>query len=323
MIYESMLPTKELTKEALIGVLMGGPGSEREVSLASGRAVLKALQEAGYNAIEVDVKERDQALPERLELAFNLIHGTYGEDGGLQAYLEEQGVPYTGTGIESSRIGFDKVLSKQEFLNAGVPTPQSQTLLTKEGAEAVEFDLPYVVKPPREGSSVGVHVCKTEEEAQAAFADVAQYSEDVLVEQFVAGKELTVAIVGEEVMPIVHIDPSGEFYDISSKYSWLAEPDDPTVTTQYHCPADLDEETTAKVQAAAKAAYDSLDTEIYARVDVLLDSLGNPYILEINTIPGMTETSLLPKAAKASGYSFAELCVRIGELSLGLRATGK
>ncbi len=315
-----MSPTKELTKEALIGVLMGGPGSEREVSLASGRAVLKALKEAGYNAIEVDVTERDPKLPEGIELAFNVIHGTYGEDGGLQKHLENLGIPYTGTGVESSRIGFDKVLSKEEFINAGAPTPKSQTLLTREGHTAITFDLPYVVKPPREGSSVGVHVCKTEEEAIAAFADVSNYSEDVLVEQFVAGKELTVAIVGEEVMPVVHIDPSGEFYDISSKYSWLAEPDDPSVTTQYHCPADLDAATTERVQEAAKAAYDAIGTEIYARVDVLLDSLGNPYILEINTIPGMTETSLLPKAANASGYSFAELCVRIGELSLGLRA---
>jgi len=315
-----MLPSKELTKEMLIGVLMGGAGSEREVSLASGRAVLKALKEAGYNAIEVDVTERDPELPEGLDLAFNLIHGTYGEDGGLQAYLEEKGIPYTGTGIESSRIGFDKVLSKEEFINAEVPTPQSQTLLTKEGRAAVKFDLPYVVKPPREGSSVGVHVCKTEAEADAAFADVAQYSEDVLVEQFVAGKELTVAVVGDQVFPVVHIDPSGDFYDISSKYSWLAEPDDPTVTTQYHCPADLDAATTERVQTAAKAAYDAIGTEIYARVDVLLDSLGNPYILEINTIPGMTETSLLPKAAKAGGYSFNELCVKIGELSLGLRS---
>jgi len=299
---------------------MGGPGSEREVSLASGRAVLKALKEAGYNAIEVDVTERDPKLPEGIELAFNVIHGTYGEDGGLQQHLESLGIPYTGTGAESSRIGFDKVLSKEEFINAGAPTPKSQTLLTSEGHTAITFDLPYVVKPPREGSSVGVHVCKTEEEAIAAFTDISNYSEDVLVEQFVAGKELTVAIVGDEVMPVVHIDPSGEFYDISSKYSWLAEPDDPSVTTQYHCPADLDAATTERVQAAAKAAYDAIGTEIYARVDVLLDSLGNPYILEINTIPGMTETSLLPKAANASGYSFAELCVRIGELSLGLRA---
>jgi len=315
-----MLPTKELKKESLIGVLMGGPGSEREVSLASGRAVLKALKGAGYNAIEVDVTERDPELPEGLELVFNLIHGTYGEDGGLQAYLEGKGIPYTGTGVESSRVGFDKVLSKEEFINAGAPTPKSQTMLTSEGPSGVEFDLPYVVKPPREGSSVGVHVCKTQQEAEAAFRDVSKYSDDVLVEQFVDGKELTVAIVGDEVMPVVHIDPSGEFYDISSKYSWLAEPDDPSVTTQYHCPAELDVATTESVQAAAKAAYDAIGTEIYARVDVLLDSLGNPYILEINTIPGMTETSLLPKAANAAGYSFAELCVRIGELSLGLRA---
>lgn len=314
-----MLQTKTLTKDMLIGVLMGGPGSEREVSLASGNAVLNALTDAGYNALKVDVTEKSPALPEGLDLAFNLIHGTYGEDGGLQTYLEELGIPYTGTGIESSRVGFDKVLSKEEFVAAEVPTPLSQTILTKEGTAAVKFNLPYVVKPPREGSSVGVHVCQTEAEAEAAFKDVAQYSEDVLVEQFVKGMELTVAIVGDEVFPIVHIDPSGEFYDISSKYSWLAEPDDPSVTTQYHCPAELDAETTARVQTAAKAAYDSINTEIYARVDVLLDSLGNPYILEINTIPGMTETSLLPKAAKAAGFSFSDLCVKIGELSLGLR----
>lgn len=315
-----MLPFKTLTKDMKIGVLMGGPGSERKISMASGEAVLQSLLRQGYNAVKVDVTEQSPELPADLDLAFNLIHGTYGEDGGLQSYLDDLNLPYTGAGAEASRVGFDKILSKNEFLNAGVATPKSQTILTSEGVNAVEFDLPYVIKPPREGSSVGVHIVKTQAEAEAAFEDVKQYSDDVLVEQFIEGKELTVGVLGELVLPIVHIDPSGEFYDINSKYSWLGEEDSSVAgKTQYHCPAQLDDATTQKIQQVAKAAYDSIGTEIYARVDVLLDYLGNPYILEINTIPGMTETSLLPKAAAAAGVNFDQLCVQIAEYSLGLR----
>ena len=271
------------------------------------------------NAVPVDVKDTSPVLPEGTELAFNVIHGTFGEDGGLQAYLEGLGVPYTGAGKESSELTFDKVASKKRFVEAGVPTPASEILDLSGGLKTPEMPLPYVVKPPREGSSVGVHIVRTEEEAQRALEDVAKYGSEALVEQFVEGKELTVGIVGEEVFPVVHIVPRSGFYDMSNKYPWLSGDGG----TDYYCPADLDANTTKIVQEAALAAHQSLGIEIYSRVDVLLDSLGHPYILEANTIPGMTASSLLPKGAAAADppYTFGALCCRIGELSLALRSS--
>ncbi len=308
-----------MDESVLIAVLMGGPGSEREVSLSSGRAVLEALQAEGLKAVGVDVTDTAPALPEGTGLAFNLIHGTYGEDGELQDYLEGLAIPYTGAGPESSRLAFDKVASKERFVAAGVPAPASEILDVSGGMGRPKMALPYVVKPPREGSSVGVHIVKTEEEAAAALEDAARYGHEILVEQFVDGKELTVGIVGEEVFPIVHIVPRSGFYDMANKYPWMSGGG----STDYYCPADLDPETTKNVQDAALAAHKALGIEVYSRVDVLLDSYGHPYILESNTIPGMTASSLLPKAAAAAepSYAFGALCRRIGDLSLALRGT--
>lgn len=308
-----------MDESVLIAVLMGGPGSERDVSLNSGNAVLEALLGEGMNAVPVDVTDTTPTLPEGTGLAFNVIHGTYGEDGGLQAYLEKLGVPYTGAGRASSELAFDKVASKKRFVEAGVPTPVSETIDLSQGIKLPEMELPYVVKPPREGSSVGVHIVRTEKDAQAALEDVAKYGSEALVEQFVEGKELTVGIVGEEVFPIVHIVPRSGFYDMTNKYPWMSGEGG----TDYYCPADLDAKTTKTILDAALAAHQSLGIEIYSRVDILLDSLGHPYILEANTIPGMTASSLLPKGAAAAepSYSFGDLCCRIGELSLALRKT--
>jgi D-alanine-D-alanine ligase len=172
-----------------------------------------------------------------------------------------------------------------------------------------------VVKPPREGSSVGVHIVRTEEEAAAAMADAAQYGDEVLVEQFVEGKELTVGVVDGEVFPVVHIAPRSGFYDMSNKYPWMTGEGG----TDYYCPAELSDELTQKVQEAALAAHQALGVEVYSRVDVLLDADGNPYVLEANTIPGMTESSLLPKAAKEAGYPFGKLCLKIAEVSLNTK----
>ena len=306
-----------MDESVLIGVVMGGPGSEREVSLASGQAVLEALQAEGLNAVGVEVSDREPVLPEGIGLAFNVIHGTFGEDGGLQDYLEARGIPYTGAGAATSRVAFDKVASKEKFVAAGVPTPASETVDVSQGVALPEMALPYVVKPPREGSSVGIHIVKSPEEAEPAMADAAKYGDEVLVEQFVEGRELTVAIVGDEVFPVVEIIPPEDgWYDMSTKYPWLSGQE---VGSQYVCPAELSPEETRVVQEAALKAHQALGIEIYSRVDVLLDSLSNPYILEANTIPGMTATSLLPKAAAAAdpGYGFGALCRRIAELSLG------
>ncbi len=301
-----MLATKK------IAVLMGGPGSEREVSLASGKAVVKALTGLGLDAVAVDVTGHEIELPTGTDLAFNTIHGTFGEDGELQEILEKLGVPYTGAGSASSRLAFDKNLAKAAFIAAGVPTPRSEILDVSNGPVLPTIPAPFVVKPPREGSSVGVHIVHQQEDAAAAIADAAKYSTDLLIEEFVAGKELTVGVLDGKALPIVQITPPEGVYDMASKYPWLSG----SKGSEYQCPADLDLETTLAVQAAAVAAHRSLGIEVYSRVDVLLDSANRPFVLEANTIPGMTETSLLPKAAAASGVAFPELCRTIAEISL-------
>lgn len=295
----------------LIAVLMGGPGSEREVSLASGRAVLNALLGAGCEAVGVDVRGREVELPAGVEVAFNVIHGTYGEDGGLQEQLEALGVAYTGAGVASSRLAFDKCASKQRFLAAGVPTPASETLDVAAGLRLPAMAPPLVVKPPCEGSSVGVHIVREAAGLEEAVRDASRFGTTLLVEQFIAGKELTVGILDGRALPVVHIAPRGGFYDMNNKYPWMGGGGG----TDYHCPAELDEATTRRVQEAALAAHRALGVEVYSRVDVLLDAAGAAYVLEVNTIPGMTESSLLPKAAAAAGIGFAELCLRIVALS--------
>lgn len=295
---------------------MGGPGSERDVSLASGKAVLKALLGLGLNAEGVDVTSNEVSLPEGTDLAFNVIHGTFGEDGQLQAQLEKLGVPYTGAGVESSRRAFDKNLAKAAFVAAGVPTPKSEIIDVSNGVRLPSFPVPFVVKAPCQGSSVGVHIVKDPAKAMAAMEDAAQYGNEILVEEYVSGYELTVPVINDVAYPVVHIIPPEGEYDFSSKYPWLSG----GKGSQYICPADIDEETTKAVQAAALAAHRSLGAEIYSRVDVLLDSQNRPFVLESNTIPGMTETSLLPKSAAAAGIPFPELCKMIAELSLTLRA---
>lgn len=296
---------------------MGGPGSEREVSLASGNAVLKALLGLGLDAVGVDITSTAVDLPEGTDLAFNVIHGTFGEDGQLQDALEKLGVPYTGAGSASSKLAIHKSLAKQQFLASGVPTARSETLALSPGVVPdLTIQAPLVVKPPLEGSSVGIQIVKTQAEVPAALLKAAEKYSEVLIEEFIEGKELTVAILNDVPLPIVQITPPDGMYDMASKYPWLSG----AKGSQYQCPADLDLETTMAVQAAALAAHRALGVEIYSRVDVLLDTQNRPFVLEANTIPGMTETSLLPKAAAAVGISFPDLCKTIAELSLQLRS---
>jgi len=300
-----------------IAVLMGGPGSEREVSLATGKAVLKALTDSGFDAVAVDVTSDSFDLPEGTELAFNAIHGTFGEDGQLQDILEAKGIPYTGAGSASSKLAIHKSLSKEKFLAASVPTARSETIsLTPGLLPNLTIKAPLVIKPPLEGSSVGIQIVKEQDEVPGALLKAAEKYHEVLIEEFIEGKELTVGILNGEPLPIVHIIPPDGDYDFSSKYPWLSG----GKGSQYICPAELDPETTRAVQAAALAAYNALGIEVYARVDVLIDRDNQPFVLEANTIPGMTETSLLPKAAAAAGISFPALCKTIAELSLQLRS---
>ena len=288
-----------------IAVLIGGPGAERAVSLNSGKAVANALRSIGANVTEIDVQDEDFAIPDGTDLAFNIIHGTFGEDGQLQSILDARGIPYTGEGEVGSRLAFDKIASKLRFEAAGVPTAKWE--IVAKGSTP-SLPLPFVVKPPREGSSVGVHIVEDTVSLDAALEDCFARDHEVLIEDFLQGAELTVGVLGDEAFPIVEIVPKVDFYTYENKYTKGA--------SDYFCPARLDEETTRKVRQAALDAHRSLGLEVYSRVDVLLDAAGNPYVLEVNTIPGMTETSLLPKGAAAVGIGFAELCERIALLSL-------
>lgn len=305
--------TSEISK-LHVAVLAGGPGSEREVSLASARGVAKALEGRVAQVTLVDVRGKGFELPVGADVAFNVIHGTYGEDGELQAELETRGIPYTGARKVSSRTAFDKILSKRRFVEAGVSTPKWALIRTSEAANpSTQIGIPCVVKPPREGSSVGVHLVRQTEDWLGAVEDAGRFSDDLLVEELIEGKELTVGIVGDRVLPVIHIQPRSGFYDISNKYPWMTGHGG----TDYFCPADLPEEVTRQVQSEARRAHDALGIEIYSRVDVLLRTADSqPFVLEVNTIPGMTETSLLPKAARAIGWEYPDLCERILALSL-------
>lgn len=288
-----------------VAVLMGGPGAEREVSLRSGAAVGRALAACGAVVVDIDVAGPEFVLPSDTVLAYNMIHGTFGEDGQIQAILESRKVPYTGEGVEESRLAFDKILSKEKFDAAGVPTAKWH--IVRRG-EKPHFAPPYVVKAPKQGSSVGVHIVQDAAELDVALADCFQFGDEVLVEEFVKGRELTIGILGDEALPIVEIVPHDGFYDYAHKYTKGA--------SEYYCPADLSAEVTAAVQQAALAAKRSLGLEVYSRADILLAADGRLVVLEINTIPGMTETSLLPKAAAVVGLDFPALCEKIAALSL-------
>jgi D-alanine-D-alanine ligase len=298
-----------------IAVLMGGPGSERDVSMATGKGVAKALRSLGTDVTEIDVKGTDFALPDDIELAFLTIHGTFGEDGQLQQILEDRGVPYTGEGVEGSAIAFDKIRSKAAFREHDVPTPYWQIITP---SQRPTIPIPVVIKAPRQGSTVGVHIIRNEREIDGAIADASTYDRELLVERFVSGRELTVGILGDQALPIIEIIPKGGFYDFNNKYPFL----NPNAggSAEHVCPAEIGPEKTEKVQQLALRAFRALGLEVYARVDVLLPDDGEATVLEANTIPGMTEASLLPEAAAVAGISYPELCARIIELSAKRRA---
>jgi len=297
-----------------IAVLKGGPGSEREVSLATAAGVSKALRSLGVTVQEVDVRCPDFEVPPDAEIAFLTIHGTFGEDGQIQQILEDRGIAYTGDGVEESRLAFDKILSKQRFREHGVTTPESEVI--KVGGRP-SMKVPLVLKVPRDGSTVGVYIVKKSEEIDPALTNAAKYDREFLVEEFIAGRELTIGILGDVALPILEIIPKGGFYDFANKYPFL----NPSGGggAQHVCPAHIPEEQTREIQDLALRAHRSLGLQVYSRVDVMLPEAGEPTVLEINTIPGMTEASLLPEAAAAAGIGYPELCARIIELSLAQR----
>jgi D-alanine-D-alanine ligase len=305
----------DLSKKKIV-VLCGGPSSEREVSLRSGAAVSRALQALGADTTLVDPEKGEVRLPERVDFIFNALHGTFGEDGTVQAVLDQTGVPYTGEGVDGSRAAFDKIESKKRFIKVGVPTAPYVTL---GKGEKPELSLPVVVKVPCQGSSVGIYIVKEPGELESALASAFSQTETVLVETFIAGRELTVGVLGDEALPIIEIRPKGGFYSYENKYTWTNRGG----AAEHECPAHLPNGETKLVQEAALAAHRALDLQVYSRVDVILDENRQPQVLEVNTIPGMTETSLLPEAAAAAGISMPKLCERILQLSLERRVASK
>jgi D-alanine-D-alanine ligase len=291
-----------------ITVLKGGPSAEREVSLRTGAAAAEALREAGYEVGEVTVDDAGFVVPDGTDLAFLALHGTFGEDGQVQDILAARGIPYTGASAAVSRIAFDKEKTKEKLRQHGVPTPDGQLV---RRLEEITLPLPVFIKPNAQGSSVGTHPVTTREELASALADALKFDTSVLVERFIRGKELTVGVLGDQVLPIVEIHPLDGFYDYANKYT--------KGRTEYFCPARLPEEITSLIQQYALAAHRAIGHPVYSRIDFLLEEEVFPSCLEINTIPGMTATSLLPKAAAAVGITFPQLCRRIVELSWAAR----
>jgi D-alanine-D-alanine ligase len=293
-----------------IAVLMGGPGSERDVSLATGRGVSKALRSLGAEVVEVDVRDEDFALPKDVDLAFITIHGTFGEDGQLQKILEERGVPYTGDGVEASNAAFDKILSKEKFREHSIVTPKWEVI---DVGKRLTIPIPLVVKPARQGSTVGVVIVKNAGELNAALAEAGKYDRKLLIEEFVPGRELTIGVLGDQALPILEVIPKGGFYDFNNKYPFLNPQGGGGA--EHVCPAQIDPAKTKQIQEEALHAFRALGLVVYGRVDVLLSDSGDPFVLEVNTIPGMTEASLLPEAAAAAGINYVDLCARIIALS--------
>ncbi|MBW8310801.1 D-alanine--D-alanine ligase [Stenotrophomonas sp.] len=302
-----------------VAVLMGGTSAEREVSLDSGRNVLAALQARGVDAHAVDgIPALVQALvAKRFDRVFNILHGNKGggEDGVLQGLCEALGVPVTGSGVLGSALGMDKIRTKQVWLSLGLPTPRYVRLAKGDDVHAAarSLGLPVIVKPSCEGSSVGVSRVFNEADLEAAVALAAAYPGELLMEQLVVGGEYTVGILGDLALPSIRIVPAGEYYDYHAKYQ--AE------DTQYLCPG-LESEAEAGIRALALAAFRAAGCSGWGRVDVMRDAAGNNYLLEVNTAPGMTSHSLVPKAAGQLGIGFEELCWRVLETSLPKEAAG-
>ena len=290
-----------------VAVLMGGRSAERDISLDSGLRVLAALQRQGVDAQAFDPAERSLSDLSAFDRAFIALHGRYGEDGTIQGALELMGVPYTGSGVMASAVGMDKWRTKLIWRAAGLPMPNFIMLDENCDFEAAEryLGLPIFVKPACEGSSIGITRVSRAGELQAAYREAAKHDTLVIAEQAISGGEYTVAVLGDEALPVVRIVPATEFYDYEAKYL--------RNDTQYLCPCGLPEAREREMRAQALAAFRILGCRGWGRVDFLMDERGAAYLLEINTSPGMTDHSLVPMAARAAGISYEQLVWRVLE----------
>lgn len=317
-----------------IAVLMGGISPEREVSLRSGKAVAQALKNAGFNVFCIDVKdERIEEIDSmEIDVAFIALHGYFGEDGGVQQFLESKGIPYTGSGVNASKIAMNKLTTKKCFINAGLKTPDYLVVTEFQGFAEIQqaitkFTLPVVLKPPQNGSSIGISIIRDINDLKQGLINAFKFGYELLIEKYVKGRELTVGILDDKALPIIEIKPCAEFFSYEAKYQdnkteyLVVETELENSVCAHGKPACrtgvLPHNLYAKAQKLAEDAHRVLGCKGFSRVDMLMSEEGDFYLLEINTIPGFTEKSLLPKAAHAAGISFPSLCRKIAELAVG------
>jgi D-alanine-D-alanine ligase len=295
-------------RKLIVTVMLGGPSSEREVSLRSGAAVATALRSLGHTVHELDPAEPNWKLPPDTEIVFLALHGTYGEDGTVQEELEKLGVPYTGCGPQASRVAFDKVLTKKRCLATGVPTARFVVLDSPKAPWPAGWRPPVVLKPVRQGSSVGLQMVEHVGQWEVSLAEAFRFDTQVLMEEKIVGREATVGILGDEALPVAEIRVKQGMFDYKNKYTPGA--------AEHFCPAPFDPAQTARIQNAALGAFRAVGGRDFARVDVMVRTNGDPVVLEVNTLPGMTELSILPEAAAAAGLNYAQLCQRMMDLAL-------
>jgi D-alanine-D-alanine ligase len=299
---------KKLTEKLNITVMLGGPSAEREVSLRSGAAVAKALRSLGHTVHELDPRQPSWILPPGTDVVFLALHGSYGEDGTVQEQLEILRVPYTGCGPEASRLAFDKVSAKKRFIKAGIPTARFAVFDSPQSGWPAGWQPPVVLKPARQGSSVGLQMVEETGQWQSALAEAFRYDTQVLMEEKIIGRETTVGILAGQALPVAEVRVKNGHFDYKNKYTPGA--------AQHFCPADFPPDVTARIQDAALGAFHAVGGRDYARVDVMVRASGDTVVLEVNTLPGMTDLSILPEAAAAAGLGYPQLCQRIIGLAL-------
>jgi len=292
---------KRTLKTKEIGVLLGGRSSERNISLKSGNAVLNGLKRSGYKVIAIDASKNliDTLKKEKVQVAFIALHGRWGEDGTVQGLLEMMGIPYTGSGVLGSSMAMDKAVMKLIFATTRIPTPKYAIIFNGEGTS---FPVPYVVKPASEGSSVGISIVKKKQEAPAALKEALKYDSKIIIEEFVKGQEITVAVINGNALPVIEVRPKSGFYNFEAKYS--------KGKTEYIVPAEINSTTAKKASDIALTVYKTFNLSGSARIDMLIKD-KTPLVIDINTSPGMTETSLVPKAWAYTGRTFDELVEEI------------
>jgi D-alanine-D-alanine ligase len=293
---------------------MGGLSAERPVSLRSGAAVVNALAATGAKIVPVDIQEQQFAMPADVDVAFIALHGTFGEDGTVQRMLEDGGIAYTGSGPEASASAFNKIAAKARFELAGIPTPKYEIFDRShcDLERLANVGFPLVIKPARQGSSVGVSIVHEEVDLEEACQIAWQHDDRLLAERYIRGRELTVGIFDGRALPVIEIRPKHDFFTYEAKYT--------KGQTDYLVPAPLEANVEARAKALALRTHDFLRCRDFSRVDLILADDGRLFVLEVNTIPGLTETSLVPKAAQAAGIGFQDLCARLVQLALARRA---